>query len=76
MSIALTLNGNDEARYNYWYSTYTHTWYPVYIEARLPVPSLPPGDFRGTSVLGTRRNDAFGDVVNLNGPLEGPRQFA
>ena len=42
----------------------------VSIESRLSVPPLPPSDFCGTSVLGTRRNNAFSDVVNLDGALE------
>ena len=42
----------------------------VSIVSRLSVPPLPPGDFCSTSVLGTRRNNAFGDVINLDGALE------
>ena len=51
-----------------------HTWYPVLIKACLTVPSLLPSDFCGTRVLGTRGNNTFCDVVNLNGALEGPFQ--
>lgn len=43
-------------------------------EPRLPIPPLPPGNFCGASVLGTRWNNAFGDVINLDGTLEGLNQ--
>ena len=80
--ITLVLSENDGARYDYWYSTKVHTRTPPddipstieYIEGRLSVPPLFSGDFCDTRVLGTRGDNTFGDIENLYGALEGPRQ--
>jgi hypothetical protein len=47
-----------------------HPWYSIYTGVRLSIPPLLPSDLCSARVFGTCRDNAFGDVENLNGALE------